>query len=335
MLIKNLTNWSTKLRLWEVEWGLTCNQAGTSLPKKYEDFQKKLIFTNRFARQDFRASMTNKESWGYYNRSLEETVLQFEWHKFILFWQKVKHKGRKTLLLYTDIFSDYPLIRHLGKQTNEAFSVGWYPGLSSNYHGLLKYKYSQLLHRTSIIEAPAVVITFSTFYSITNHFLKEKSKTNAYFVSFVSFGDFYLPGAYLIHMTKNYVTLYYYFFLVYKILKTAPEQKPIFTQMYNKNFSRRQSRYNAKSSKYQMGRYRLRLRWMTWREQLTRLWCTKNENQRLERSCFVRTKLRQYKKYYRWLKTRSSLKLNNSKLFRKQRSAISGLLSKKARLQRE
>jgi len=315
MLIKNLTNWSEKLRLWEVEWGLTCNQAGTNLPKKFENFQKKLIFTNRFASQDLKHSATNKESWGYYNRFFEAIALQFEWHKFILFWRKVKYSGRKSILLYTDVFSDYPLVRHLGKQTNEAFSVGWYPGLSSNYQGLLKYKYSQLLHRTSIIEAPAIIITFSTFYSITEHFLKEKSKTNAYFISFVSFGDFYLPGAYLIHMTKNYATLYYYFFLVYKILKTAPEQAFTFTQIRNKK-SFHNSRYRGKLAGQQIVQYRSRLRHMMWREQLMRFWCTKNEMRRFVKHCFTKPKLRLNRKYYKWLKTRVRISSANSYNFR-------------------
>jgi len=317
MIIRNLVNWSEKLRLWEVEWGLTCNQAGTNAPKKFEDFQKKLIFTNRFASCDVKHSATNKESWGYYNRFFEEIPLRFEWHKFLLFWQKVKYKGRKTMLLYTDVFSDYPLVRHLGKQTNEAFSVGWYPGLNSNYQGLLKYKFSQLLHRTSIIEAPAIIITFSTFYSITEHFLKEKSKTNAYFISFVSFGDFYLPGAYLIHMTKNHVNLYYYFFLVYKILKTAPEQQLAFTQIRGNKILRN----NRCAGKAARGWYRSRLRHIMWREQLMRLWCTKAETRRFVKPCFTKSKLQQYRKYYRWLKTKVYWNLKNSRNLRRRRQS--------------
>jgi len=71
-------------------------------------------------------------------------------------------------------------------------------------------------------------------------------------------------------MTKNYVTLYYYFFLVYNILKTAPEQN-IFTQLRHKRLSYHAGHYKGKSFKQGMGRYRSRLRHMMWREQLTKL----------------------------------------------------------------
>jgi len=125
------------------------------------------------------------------------------------------------------MFEDYPLVRHLSKQTNEFYSVGWYPGLSSNRRKLLQFRYSQLIGKTEISALPSIVILFSTFYSITQQFLKELGASNIYYILFVSLSDYrnMLSGSYMIFMTKNYVNYYYYYHLIYRVIHGNSEKQ--------------------------------------------------------------------------------------------------------------
>jgi len=230
MLLKNLTKWSSKLGLWEAEWGLTQTQS-VFWSHKQKNTKHKLIFTNWLAKYDYTYAATSKHSWEYYYRRLNEVRLLWEWHRFVALWQRLKWKKRRiSLLLYTDVFDDYPLIKHLSKKTDESYSVGWYSGLTSNRRKLLKFRYSYLLGKTEISTLPSIVILFSAFYSITKQFLKELGAANTYIISFVSIGDYHNieVGSYTIFMTKTYVNYYYYYLLLYQVLTgqaTAAEQE--------------------------------------------------------------------------------------------------------------
>jgi hypothetical protein len=142
-----------------------------------------------------------------------------DWYRFFALWQRLKYKIKKvTLLLYTDVFEDYPLIKHLGKKTNEAFSLGWYSGFITNSRKLMEFKRSKIFGKTEIKVLPSVVILFNTFHSVTKQFLKELSVANIYYVLFASLTDYahVLNHTYAIFMTKNYANYYYYYYLLYK-----------------------------------------------------------------------------------------------------------------------
>jgi len=224
-IIKDLNHWFIKFDLYRVNWGLHYSHTYNYLDK-LESLQTKLSFTNSLAQYDMNFSTSNRLNWFYYSRTISANRVQWEWYKFLIFCRKLK-KTSKYLLLYTDVFEDYPVVKHLGKQLNEAYCAGWYPGLNSNRLGL-RLKRRWLERSCNINVLPSIIITFSTFYPISwNHFIKEFSKINIYYVSFVSFGDYYIKDAYLILTTKDFVNLYFYFFLIYRLLKINSEEKLI------------------------------------------------------------------------------------------------------------
>lgn len=156
--------------------------------------------------------------WRYYYRKLIDLRLEWEWHKFLAIWRSVKHVPTKRLLLFTDTFDDYPVIRHLAKQTNENYSIGWYPGLNTNRRQLEYFKRTHLVGKIELKKLPSIVITFSTFYPISEQFLREFTVANIFWISFVSFGDKLLHGARLIYMTKNYGNYYFYYHFIRNII---------------------------------------------------------------------------------------------------------------------
>jgi len=271
MLQKNLSKWSVNLNLWEVEWGISYNQA-TFWLQKQKSFKHTLIFTNWAATYDFYYTNVSKCSWEYYYRRLNENCLRWQWYRFVALWQRLKWKqNQKNILLYTDIFEDYPLVRHLSKLTNELYSVGWYPGVTSNRRKLLKFRYSYLIGKTEISVLPTIIILFSTFYPITQQFLKELGSLNIYYILFSSISDYrnMWCGSYTIFMTKNYVNYYYYYYLVYRVI----HGDLLIEDFYQNVVLRRKKREETKRVKSQKTtRWRVYIRFKVWKSQLKINW---------------------------------------------------------------
>jgi len=284
MLQKNLNKWSLKLNLWEVEWGMSHSQATFWLHKQ-KSTKHSLIFTNWVANYDFFCTDTSKSSWEYYYRRLNETRLQLEWYRFVALWRRLKWQQRqRNVLLYTDIFEDYPLVRHLSKLTNELYSVGWYPGLLGNRRKLLKLRYSYLLGKTEMPVLPSIVILFSTFYPITHQFLKELGSLNIYYILFASISDYrnMWCGSYAIFMTKNYVNYYYYYYLIYRVLCGDLLENDL--QQSGNLPSKRQEFKQAKSRK--IIRWKVYIRFRIWKSQLKAIWYRSRELKQQRRQRF-------------------------------------------------
>jgi hypothetical protein len=271
MLQKNLSKWSSNLNLWEVEWGISNNQA-TFWLQKQKSLKHTLIFTNWVATYDFYYTNVSKYSWEYYHRRLNENYLRWGWYRFVALWQRLKWKQKKkNILLYTDIFEDYPIVRHLSKLTNELYSVGWYPGLTSNRRKLLKFRYSYLIGKTEISVLPSIIILFSTFYPITQQFLKELGSLNIYYILFSSISDYrnMWSGSYAIFMTKNYVNYYYYYYLVYRVIHgdLLTEDSWRYAALHKKKWKEPKQTKNQKTM-----RWRVYMRFKVWKRQLKINW---------------------------------------------------------------
>jgi len=297
MLSKNLNNWLTTLNLREIEWGLTRNQALSQL-NKLSEVKQKLIYTNWVAEYDIQFSSTNKTLSTYYYRKLHDVRLTFEWHRFFTFWQRVKFHKSQYLLLYTDIFEDYPIIRYLGKKTNEAYSVGWYSGLNSNKRGLLRFKNSYLAGKVDIVLRPSIIITFSAFYPVTMQFLKEFGSYNIYHVAFTSFGDKFITGAYPVWMTKNYINFYYYYYLFYRVFHKVIEPLGLSNKILSQDCFARKFKTNILVKRNKFIKWKKRLRLKFWKRQTKLVWYRGKELKRHK-------KIRFWNSYYSWVRLRS------------------------------